>query len=56
MNNIVSGLYAVYIAYNVLYYILQRSAGWNQLVMFSCRKSHVAYKAVFGHDRKKLLS
>ena len=31
MNNIVSVLYAVYIAYDVLYYIQQRSEGWNQL-------------------------
>ena len=35
MDAIVSGLYAVYIAYDVLDYTLQRSQGWTQLIVFS---------------------
>ena len=58
MNNIVSGLYAVYIAYDFLYdtnNALTAEISWSCfLVMFSRRKSHVACKAVFSHDRKNV--
>jgi len=51
-NYVVSDVYAVYIAYDVLHVIKQPSACWTSLIIFfrSCfpaKKSHVVSVAVF---------
>ena len=50
-NNIVSDVYAVYNAYDVLHYIKQPSVCWTSLIMFSGhvsrQKSHVVSVAIF---------
>ena len=58
MHNIVSGLYAVFIASDVLYILylttlcVLKSADRVFWSCFPVEKSHVASKAVFSYDRK----